>query len=553
MALRNAFALLAQKLQEAAAEGLSHNDLQKWLSDACNDSGCWLVDIIGDGESGDVVYCCNGDMKQAPYEIRQVNGKSTATIDTDNAIDVLPRTTYEPEADEDDHYASMESARLYTKGAVPFIERMISKAERDAADPGSFAGKGKSFPILKPGDVGAAVHAMGRAGPDNHSTATLKKNIISIAKKKGFKSALPKAWQGGEDPDADAAESARRTAPAEVTLVESAGFAPGFRFEEAASTASPMVKIISPGRGSSGFYTKEMLQRDGPKVFGRGTLMFINHPTAAEEAARPEGDWSGLAAVTTGNAYWDEAGKGGAALYAPAQIFTKHAAEIAEKAAHTGVSIRASGTRDDKAIAPDGKPGIITSLTRAESIDLVTQAGRDGKLLLESAAPQGDEMDATELKKLQEANRNIAKRLARTEAREAANATLGTIRLPESSKVAIVERALVSVPITETGDFDAAAFKTVIEAEIKYAASFLPEGARVVGMGEAAPAPELVAAREKATNKELKRSLNESASRMGITTKAGRRIFREGRAGFDPTFNSRYPVDAASAGEELRD
>ena len=548
MALRNAFALLAQKLQEAAAEGLSHNDLQKWLSDACNDAGCWLVDIIGDGESGDVVYCCNGDMKQAPYEVRQVNGKSTATIDVENAIDVLPRTTYEPEADEDDHYASMESARLYTKGPAPIIERMISKAERDAADPGSFAGKGKSFPILKPGDVQAAVHAMGRAGPGNHSTATLKKNIIAIAKKKGFKGALPKAWQG--DDEAEPAESARRGAPAEVTLTESAGFEPGFRFEESAP-ANPLVKIISPGRGSSGFYSKEMLQRDGPKVFNRGTLMFINHPTAAEEAARPEGDWSGLAAVTTGNAYWDEAGKGGPALYAPAQIFTKHAAEIAEKAPHTGVSIRASGTRDDKAIAPDGKPGIITSLTRAESIDLVTQAGRDGKLLLESAT-QGDDMDAAELKKLQEANRNIAKRLARTEAREAANATLGTIRLPESSKVAIVERALASVPITDAGDFDPAAFKAVLEAEIKYAASFLPEGARVVGLGEAAPAPEMVAAREKATAKELKRSLNESASRLGITTKAGRRIFREGRAGFDPTFNIRQP-EGLDVGEELRD
>ena len=170
-------------------------------------------------------------------------------------------------------------------------------------------------------------------------------------------------------------------------------------------------------------------------------------------------------------------------------------------------------------------------------------------------------MDATELKKLQEANRNIAKRLARTEAREAAEATLKTIRFPESagdpggarSKLAIVERALVSVPITEAGDFDAAAFKTLLEAEIKYAASFLPEGARVVGMGEAAPAPELVAAREKATAKEVKRSLNQSASNMGIQTKAGRRIFREGRAGFDPTFNARYPVDAAGAGEELRD
>ena len=35
-----------------------------------------------------------------------------------------------------------------------------------------------------------AVHSMGRAGGDNASTATLKANIIKIAKRKGFTRAL---------------------------------------------------------------------------------------------------------------------------------------------------------------------------------------------------------------------------------------------------------------------------------------------------------------------------------------------------------------------------
>lgn len=537
MALRNAFALLAQRLQEAASEGLSHNDLNRWLSDACNDAGCWLVDIIGDGESGDVIYCRNGDMKQAPYEIRTVNGKSTATIDTESAFDVLPRTVYEPEADEDDHYASMESKRLYTKGPIPFLERTISKDERDAAEPGSFAGKGKSFPILKREDIMAAVHAMGRAGPDNYSTATLKKNIIAIAKKKGWTSSLPKAWQDGEDDAAEAQRGQQR--PAEIALVESAAFAPGTTFQESAAI-NPLVKIISPGRGSSGYYTKEVLQRDGPKIFDRGTLMYINHATAAEEAARPEGDWTKLAAVTTERAGWMDDGPDGPALYARSKVFSGHAAEVAEKAPHTGVSIRATGTRDDKALAPDGKPGVITSLTHAESIDLVTKAGRDGKLLLEAAdAAQGDSMaDDAKLKKLEEANRAISKRLARSEAREAAEAKLKPIRLPEASKVAIIERSLADVPIKETGDFDPEAFGKILEAEIKYAANLLPGGARVEGLGAATPKPEELEARAKESKKERKRALNETATRMGIQTKEGRRIFREGRAAFDPSYNS---------------
>ena len=160
-------------------------------------------------------------------------------------------------------------------------------------------------------------------------------------------------------------------------------------------------------------------------------------------------------------------------------------------------------------------------------------------------------MDATELKKLQEANRAIAKRLARTEAREAAEATLRTIRLPEASKLAIVERALVSVPITEAGDFDPAAFKTLLEAEIKYAASFLPGGVQAVGLGTAtALAPEVIEAQTTAHKKEQKRLLNESAGRMGITTKAGRRIFREGRSAFDPNYNSATPELAAVGVED---
>ena len=55
-ALRAVFKLVAQKLQEAADSGdVSHNDLSKWLSDACTEIGAYFVDFIGDGESGDVV------------------------------------------------------------------------------------------------------------------------------------------------------------------------------------------------------------------------------------------------------------------------------------------------------------------------------------------------------------------------------------------------------------------------------------------------------------------------------------------------------------------
>ncbi len=58
------------------------------------------------------------------------------------------------------------------------------------------------------------------------------------------------------------------------------------------------MKIISPGRGSSGYYPAAVLERDGPQVFKKGTLMYFNHATASEAAQRPEGDYNNLAAVT---------------------------------------------------------------------------------------------------------------------------------------------------------------------------------------------------------------------------------------------------------------
>lgn len=556
MALRHAFVFLAEKIQEAG-ESLSSNEMRSKLSSAVNaahsGTGTYAdyLDHTGGEDSGVVRYqhstgygSSGSAMKQAPYSKGTASSDSEYSVDTSKAKKVSPVTTYVEEPDDCDGYAAMEAARLYTPGPIPLNERFISKKERDAASSSDFAGKGKSFPILKPEDVGAALQSLGRAGADNHSVATIRANIIKIAKAKGFE--LPKSAQ-----DENTKEAARVPA-GDVPLIESAAFPTTFEFREAASATNPLVKIISPGRGSSGYYGKEVLQKAAEsKVFGRGTLMYFNHATKAEEAQRPEGDWNKLAAVTTGDAYWDEAGKDGPALYAPAKVFAKHAAEVAEKAPHTGVSIRASGTRDDKAIGPDGKPGVITALHHAESIDLVTKAGRDGKLLLESADPnfdEGGQMADTELKKLQEATRAINVRLAQDPARRLAEATLADLRLPTTSKMAIVERALTHVTVTDAGAFDGAAFKPILEAEIAYAASFVPGGVKAVGAGSAQGAaadPKILEAQRQEERERLKENLNRSAGLLGLESKQAKKVFREGRAAFDPTYNARRKQEVA--------
>lgn len=184
-----ALALIAR---EAMDEGdISHNNLWSWLADAVrrdrpDNSWCYFIDFQGDGESGMVQFCCDGcGTMEAPYAISQVDGGVSVKIDMASAVEVLQTTTYQRVADPE-AYAAMESAKLYTHGSCPLVEREITKDMRDKAAASSFAGKGKSFPILKAGDVKAALSSIGRAGAGNHPAATLKANILRIAKAKGF-------------------------------------------------------------------------------------------------------------------------------------------------------------------------------------------------------------------------------------------------------------------------------------------------------------------------------------------------------------------------------
>jgi hypothetical protein len=618
----------AAKLTESTASALatalkesldpadhSHNNLYSWLSDAladCKPAGCWcyLQDFIGDSESGEVFFCCSGDLTKAPYTITQDAGKISVKIDMTACEDVLAVTTYkvedpasEPEPVMD--YAGMEAGGLYAAGdETPLIERNITQKMRKSIPSDDFAGKNKSFPISKAEDVKAAVSSMGRAGSNNYDAATLKANIIRIAKKKGFTSELPKAWTDSKAEESTRAQEAGArhsktdqqliqnihdhaialgaTAPTandnnveEAAMVEGKGYrlcesahmSTDFQFKEAAAL-SPTVKIISPGRGSSGYYTKEVLERDGPTVFGRGTLMFINHATEAERASRPEGDWSQLAAVTEGPAQWQDSGPDGPGLYAPAAVFSKFAEEVREKAPFTGVSINAFGQFAEAATgepnpdvkfseskkAPDGKPGLIGKLTFAESIDLVTKAGRDGKLLLESASIQTQEQQEQSMaedQKLTEALGEIKKLKERAAVTDAAGAVAEYFRSVRVPSQVIVERVTArvlagTIPLTEGGDLDRKKVKEFVEAQLNEELAFLKSinPSLVTGMGTA-PTQMSEAEIEKRQKRE-KEALLEASDRFakvmgfgGDEHKIGRKILREGREGFDVHYNAR--------------
>jgi hypothetical protein len=502
--LRAGYLAVALKIQEAA-DALSNNDTRARLSDAIQDqhrgTGKWAnyIDHFGDAESGDVVYSADNDTFKAPYSISGTgDAAQKCVIDFDSAQDVVPRTVYEPEADEDDHYAAMEEAlrteAIYT--ALPLYERFIGKKERDAADASDFAGKGKSFPILKPEDVQAAAHAMGRAGSGNVGPSALKARIIAIAKRKGWTKYLPKAWQGDDTKESAASH------PTGLKLVESAMTTEVIRLQEA--RADYEIKLIAPGKGSSAFYPVEVLQRDGPKVFKAGTHVYLNHPTAAEEAQRPEGDVANLAGVLTTGAVYHEAHAKGPGLFARMKVFADHATMVEEKAAHVGMSIRASGVAE-AGKTREGVP-VLKELTGAESVDVVTHAGAGGMILTEAARNAAEsttggatDMDAAEVTKIVEAAVKAAlapvqaqqvpllERALRGDAREEATRILSGVTLHEAAKTLVIENVLTNIP-SKDGQLDTAKFKEAVDAEAKRIGAALAAATgsgRVTGMGAA--------------------------------------------------------------------
>jgi len=278
-----------------------------------------------------------------------------------------------------------------------------------------------------------------------------------------------------------------------LRLIESAATLEAIRLVEA--KADYEIKLIAPGRGSSAFYPAAVLQRDGPKVFRAGTHVYLNHATAAEEAARPEGDIRNLAGVLTTDAVYNEAHAKGPGLYGRMKVFADHAQTVEEKAPHVGMSIRASGVAESGKTR-DGLP-VLKELTGAESVDVVTRAGAGGMILTEAAraANQQQEasMDAEEKLLLQ---RLVEKDIRRDAITEGA-AALADVDLSSQSKMYIVETVVDRGVPKKDGALDVVKFKESLNAEARRFGAAIGAGPRVTGMG-AAPLVEITEAQRAA-------------------------------------------------------
>ena len=322
------------------------------------------------------------------------------------------------------------------------------------------------------------------------------------------------------------------------------------------------IKIIDPGWGSSGYYSREVLQQAvNTRVYAAGTQMFWNHPSKADEKDRPERDLRDLAGVLTEDAQWQETGPKGPGVYARARVFSAYRDAVAEMGPYIGLSHYVWG--ESKTGEAEGKKGdIITRIVAARSVDFVTVPGRGGaiaeafraarppeptdeqkaagessmgettstpKLTLESLRKEHPEIIEALRKEIEnsaamkEAQAQQEKKLAETEkaleAAQAENARLKEAQLlveaktfveakvkdakiPDLTKARIVE-SLAKAPVVKDGKIDETAYAAKIEAAIKSEAEYLANlgAGKVSGMGAGAPTGQTKTLEE--TDKEL--------------------------------------------------
>ena len=138
------------------------------------------------------------------------------------------------------------------------------------------------------------------------------------------------------------------------------------------------IKIIEAGWGSSGYYSKEVLE-EGASIYTKGTLMFWDHPTLTEDYERPERSLRDLTGTIISEGKFDENGSEGPGVYAEAKVFKQFREVIKDMGNDIGISHVAAGkTSFGEA---EGKQGLIVeSLEQAFSVDWVTMAGAGGKV-----------------------------------------------------------------------------------------------------------------------------------------------------------------------------
>lgn len=160
------------------------------------------------------------------------------------------------------------------------------------------------------------------------------------------------------------------------------------------SGSRQLIALITPGWGSSGYYSAEVLeQAANDRVFPKGTRQHIDHDGEMARFEQPVGSITTLAAALAEDARWDpnyvhpKTGEKGA-LLAESNIFPRWRADLAAMKDAIGNSIVASAIMSEGEV--EGRKGMIVEKllpSTLNRVDYVTAEGRGGHIsaVLESA------------------------------------------------------------------------------------------------------------------------------------------------------------------------
>ena len=140
--------------------------------------------------------------------------------------------------------------------------------------------------------------------------------------------------------------------------------------------------LITPGKGSSGVYTEEMLKTYGPKAFTKGTHSYVDHPRDESDIRSPKN----LIGVLAEDAHYEE----GVGLVAELNIMPHWREFVEAVAPHTGLSIYAMGEGNYN---DDGEVVVENLIPHTQnSVDLVSYPGRPGSKLADKLYEQAISM-----------------------------------------------------------------------------------------------------------------------------------------------------------------
>lgn len=153
-------------------------------------------------------------------------------------------------------------------------------------------------------------------------------------------------------------------------------------YESRSDGLKTKIRLIKAGLGSSGYYSPEVLERDGAAAFPAGTHLFFNHITESETWDRSGSrDVKDLIGKTVTDAVYNAEDE---SLYAEALFYNANAEFISAVHEDVDLSIEASGKRNEES-------GEITELLPSphNAVALVPRGGREGKIteILESLTP----------------------------------------------------------------------------------------------------------------------------------------------------------------------